>query len=84
MTIPEVMLTRHTQETGMLQVMDQAVIGKLFTTGIPMHFSKTPGAIRRASPLLGQHSVEILKDAGFADSKIDELIKNAIVETCAE
>jgi crotonobetainyl-CoA:carnitine CoA-transferase CaiB-like acyl-CoA transferase len=83
MTIPEVMLTRHTQETGMLQVMDQAVIGKLFTTGIPMHFSKTPGAIRRASPLLGEHSVEILKEAGFSDDAIDALVKNDIVETYA-
>ena len=83
MTIPEVMLTRHTQDSGMLQVMDQALIGKLFTTGIPMHFNKTPGAIRRASPLLGEHSVEILKEAGFADHAIDELVKNEIVETYA-
>lgn len=80
MSIPEVMLAMHTQDTGMLQTMDQEGIGKLFTTGIPMHFSKTPGAIRRGAPMLGQHSKEILKEAGFADDAIGRLIAEKVVE----
>ena len=80
MSVPEVMLAMHTQDTGMLQVMDQEGIGKLFTTGIPMHFSKTPGAIRRGAPMLGQHSKEILKEAGFAEDAIGRLIAEKVVE----
>lgn len=80
MTIPEVMTSRHALETEMVQVMDQEVIGKLYTTGIPMHFSKTPGEIYKGSPLLGQHSVEILKQAGFSDDSIHKLIEDEIVE----
>lgn len=80
MTVPEVMVSKHALDTGMVQVMDQAVIGKLFTTGLPMHFSKTPGSIRTASPLLGQHSVELLKEAGFTDDAITRLIEAQVVE----
>lgn len=80
MTVPEVMTSSHALDSGMVQVMDQAKIGKLFTTGIPMHFSKTPGEIRKASPLLGEHSVEILKEAGFSDERIEDLVKNEVVE----
>ena len=64
MTVPEVMTSSHAIDSEMVQVMDQKTIGKLFTTGIPMHFSKTPGEIRTGSPLLGEHSVEILKELG--------------------
>lgn len=80
MTVPEVMVSGHALDSGMVQVMDQERIGKLFTTGIPMHFSKTPGEIRTGSPMLGDHSVEILKEAGIEDSKINSLIENKIVE----
>ena len=83
MTVPEVMVSQHALDTGMVQVMDQEVIGKLFTTGIPMHFSKTPGEIRKGAPLLGQHSVEILKEAGFADAAISTLVENKVVEVYA-
>lgn len=83
MTVPEVMVSKHALDSGMVQVMDQEVIGKLFTTGIPMHFSKTPGEIRKASPLLGQHSVEILKEVGIADAAINQLITDKVVEVYA-
>lgn len=80
MTVPEVMVSQHTLDMEMVQVIDQEGIGKLFTTGIPMHFSKTPGEIRKGAPLLGQHSVEILKEAGFDDARINQLISEGIVE----
>ncbi len=80
MTVPEVMTSSHALDTEMVQVIDQEGIGKFFTTGIPMHFSKTPGEIRTGAPMLGQHSVEILKEAGLSDEKIEQLIKDEIVE----
>lgn len=80
MTVPEVMVTQHTLDTEMVKVIDQKSIGKLFTTGIPMHFSKTPGEIRTGAPMLGEHSVEILKEAGFTETKINQLINDGIIE----
>lgn len=80
MTIPEVMTSAHAIDTGMVKVMEQEKIGKLFTTGIPMHFSKTPGEIKKASPMLGEHSIEILREAGLVECEIEKLILEEIVE----
>jgi crotonobetainyl-CoA:carnitine CoA-transferase CaiB-like acyl-CoA transferase len=35
--------------------------------------SDTPGAIRRPAPLLGQHTEEILQEAGFSGEEIRSL-----------
>ena len=36
-------------------------------------FSRTPGSIRCSSPRPGAHSIEVLRDAGFTDSEIQQL-----------
>jgi crotonobetainyl-CoA:carnitine CoA-transferase CaiB-like acyl-CoA transferase len=41
--------------------------------GIPVKLSDTPGAVRRAAPSLGEHSHEVLREAGFSDAEIDAL-----------
>jgi crotonobetainyl-CoA:carnitine CoA-transferase CaiB-like acyl-CoA transferase len=49
-------------------------IGSLPVLGIPVKLSDTPGAIRSAPPLLGQHTRTVLKDdAGLTDEAIDRL-----------
>jgi formyl-CoA transferase len=41
--------------------------------GIPVKLSDTPGAVRRAAPSLGEHSQEVLREAGFSDAEIAAL-----------
>jgi formyl-CoA transferase len=41
--------------------------------GIPVKLSDTPGAVRRAAPALGEHSGEVLREAGFSDAEIAAL-----------
>jgi crotonobetainyl-CoA:carnitine CoA-transferase CaiB-like acyl-CoA transferase len=36
--------------------------GPLVTTSIPVRFSRTPGALRRPPPVLGEHTREVLED----------------------
>ena len=38
-----------------------------------MKLSDTPGAIRRPAPLLGEHTAEVLREAGFSDEEIAAL-----------
>src|SRR6202035_5991373 len=35
--------------------------GKVASIGLPIKFSETPGSVRRAAPLLGQHTREVLR-----------------------
>jgi crotonobetainyl-CoA:carnitine CoA-transferase CaiB-like acyl-CoA transferase len=41
--------------------------------GIPVKMSETPGAVRRAAPRLGEHTDEVLREAGFTDAEIAAL-----------
>jgi crotonobetainyl-CoA:carnitine CoA-transferase CaiB-like acyl-CoA transferase len=51
----------HTQAREMEVRLD----GGFRTLGIPVKMSDTPGAIRRAAPRLGEHTEEVLREAGI-------------------
>ncbi|WP_444634412.1 CaiB/BaiF CoA transferase family protein [Cupriavidus oxalaticus] len=41
--------------------------------GVPIKLSDTPGAVRRRAPMLGEHTEEILRAAGYSGDDIDDL-----------
>ena len=49
------------------------------TTGLPVKLSGTPGAIRRAPPLHGEHTAEVLREAGYADAEIAAFAKDGVI-----
>jgi len=49
------------------------------TPGFPIRFSKTPSTVERGAPLIGEHSREVLAQAGFDDASIERLLANGIV-----
>ena len=54
---------------------DHSALGKVKTLGLPVKFSQTPGKVQRGAPLYGEHSHEILRDYGYSDAEIDQLIE---------
>jgi crotonobetainyl-CoA:carnitine CoA-transferase CaiB-like acyl-CoA transferase len=63
----------------MLQDIPHPTVGRQRTIGLPVRLHKTPGGIRRAAPLLGQHSREILQAVGCNEEEINWLIQKDIV-----
>jgi crotonobetainyl-CoA:carnitine CoA-transferase CaiB-like acyl-CoA transferase len=57
----------------MVPSVDHPVAGKVQTIGLPVKFSATPGAIQTPAPLFGEHTREVLVEAGFGDAEIDAL-----------
>lgn len=61
--------------TGYWSEMDHPSEGRLRIPGIAQRFSRTPPSVTQHAPSLGEHSVEILKEAGFADFEIKKMIE---------
>lgn len=51
------------------------VAGDVNTLGLPVKFSETPGGVTRPAPLMGQHTREILREAGYAEEEIRAMIE---------
>lgn len=43
------------------------------TVGVPVHLSRTPGSVRQWAPELGQHTEEVLLEAGYSWEDISRL-----------
>ena len=41
-------------------------------TAVPVAFSEAPGAVRRLPPRLGEHTREVLHEAGLSEAEIGE------------
>ena len=54
--------------------------GRLRTPGPLGRYQGTPTAIRRPAPTLGQHSREVLAEAGYDPAGIDALFANRITQ----
>ncbi len=54
-------------------------LGSIKQTGLPLKFSRTPGGLDRHPPLLGEHNRSILKDLGYSESDIEELVTRSVI-----
>ena len=54
---------------GMVAEVEHAKAGKQKTLGVPLKLSATPGGVRRAAPVLGQHDDEIKQAKSPARNK---------------
>lgn len=53
--------------------------GLVKTPGFPIRFSKTPSKVARGAPVAGEHTREILTEAGYDDAAIDRLIDSQVI-----
>lgn len=63
----------HLRERGLFVDLPHPILGTVRAIGSPLHLSDTPPAMRRAAPLLGEHTREVLAEAGLPESEIAAL-----------
>jgi crotonobetainyl-CoA:carnitine CoA-transferase CaiB-like acyl-CoA transferase len=66
----------HLKAVDFWQEVEHPTEGRIRMTRFPVSFSETPADVRRLPPRLGEHSVEILREAGLTDSEIDEMLSS--------
>ncbi|MBI4337487.1 MAG: CoA transferase [Chloroflexi bacterium] len=68
---------------GMLQQVEHPVAGTVKQIGIPIKLSASPGRIRRPAPVLGQHTEEVLREAGFTAEEVERLREQGAIGPAA-
>lgn len=79
-TIDKVVEDQQVLAREMIVEVNHPVAGKVKLAGTPIKLSETPGCIRSASPLLGEHTEEILRQFLGMDARaIDELREKHVI-----
>lgn len=79
-TVAEVMTDPQLAARGMIVTMDHPLLGTLRSIATPLHFSFTPTSYRRYPPMIGEHSVDILRELGYGTEQIDALVAQGLVQ----
>lgn len=69
----------HLDDIGFFGVMEHPDVGPIRQMAVPSEWSGTPPGPARAPPRLGQHSREVLREAGYTDARIDMLVATGAV-----
>jgi len=79
--IPQMHQDQQAVYREMITEVQHPVAGAVKTLGAPVKFHGTPGSVERAAPLLGQHSVEVLTEAGYTQQELDCFISAGVIAT---
>lgn len=72
------------QANQMVQEVAHTAVGRLRTHGIPVKLHATPGAVRTASPTLGEHTTAVLEELGYTAADIAALYAAGVVTPTAQ
>ncbi len=71
----------HSRESKMIFEYTHPALGELNGVAQPIKFNGQRGPLRRHAPMHGEHTQEILREAGFGDAEIAKLVAQNIVQT---
>jgi crotonobetainyl-CoA:carnitine CoA-transferase CaiB-like acyl-CoA transferase len=63
----------------LIETVHHPVAGDIRVVGIPMRFSETPGTIRLAPPLVGEHTDAVLDELGYTAEQIADLRAGEVI-----
>jgi len=83
-SVDDVMDDPHLAESGFYVATAHPTEGKLRTMAAPGRWSATPPGKLRPAPRLGEHSAEILGEAGYTKAEIDAMVSAGVTKMPAE
>jgi crotonobetainyl-CoA:carnitine CoA-transferase CaiB-like acyl-CoA transferase len=83
-TLEDLATDPHLVATGFWQFQEHPTEGRLRMPSFPVNFGSTPADIRRPAPRLGEHTAEVLREAGLSDAQIAELCERGAAMTAEQ
>lgn len=74
----------HLEAVGFWSFVEHPTEGRLRAPAFPVNFGATPADIRRHAPCMGEHTVEVLREAGLSDAEIDALCASGAALTAKQ
>jgi alpha-methylacyl-CoA racemase len=71
--LDEALESELVREREMVVSYEQPELGEIRQLGFPIKLSRTPASVERPAPALGEHTAEILRDAGYSGEEIQAL-----------
>ena len=75
----DVLSDPHLQERGFFQELPHSAAGVVRALGSPVRLSGTPVQLKRAAPLLGEHTAEIVLDLGYSHAEVTALVEQGVL-----
>lgn len=76
---PEVERDPQVAHNGLIAEIEHKRCGPIRVVGIPAKFSKTPGTIRLAPPLVGEHNAEVLAELGYDGADAERFAAEGVI-----
>jgi crotonobetainyl-CoA:carnitine CoA-transferase CaiB-like acyl-CoA transferase len=74
-SLEDIVADPHLAAIGYLQTVEHPSEGRIKALAVPSEWSESKPEYRRHAPRLGEHTREVLREAGYSDERIDSLIK---------
>jgi crotonobetainyl-CoA:carnitine CoA-transferase CaiB-like acyl-CoA transferase len=73
-SIEDIVADPHLAATGYFRTLEHPTEGRIRSMAVPSEWSESPPEYRRHAPRLGEHTREVLAEAGYGAAQIDALI----------
>jgi crotonobetainyl-CoA:carnitine CoA-transferase CaiB-like acyl-CoA transferase len=71
----------HLAQTGFFRRLEHPSEGAVTSMAVPARYSVSVPEMRRHAPRFGEHSEELLREAGYSDAQITQLITDGVTRT---
>ena len=79
MHTPETLLEDpHLKAVGFFQEVEHPSEGAIRTMAVPTNWSRSKPVHSREAPRLGEHSVEVLREAGLSAEEVNEMLRQGV------
>ena len=77
--LDEALTSELVRERQMVVELEQPELGPVRLLGLPIKFSRTPGDATRPAPALGEHTEEVLREAGLDADAVAAMVQSGAV-----